>query len=70
MTLVVAGFAVGLIPALAISRVLRTLLFGVTTASPMFAGAIALLVVVGVAACYIPAHRASRVDPMVALRYE
>jgi len=70
MTLVVAGFAVGLIPALAISRVLRTLLFGATTASPMFAGAIALLVVVGVAACYIPAHRASRVDPMVALRYE
>ena len=70
MTLVVAGFAFGLIPALAVSRVLHTLLFGVTTASPMFAGAIALLVVVGVAACYIPARRASRVDPMVALRYE
>jgi len=70
MTLVLAGAAFGLLPSLAVSRVLHSLLFGVKSVSPMFAGAIALLVAVGVAACYIPARRASRVDPMVALHYE
>jgi len=70
MTLVLAGAAFGLLPSLAVSRVLHSLLFGVKSVSPMFAGAIALLVAVGVAACYIPARRASRVDPMVALHYQ
>jgi putative ABC transport system permease protein len=65
------GLALGLTGALAVTRTLTTLLFGVRPADPYIFGAVAaLLFAVGVAASYFPARRATKVDPMVALRYE
>jgi putative ABC transport system permease protein len=69
LTILGAGF--GLIAALLITNRLTSLLFGVSPADPLtFAVVLAVLVMVALAASYIPARRASRVDPMVALRYE
>jgi predicted permease len=71
MTMVVVGIVVGLAGALAAGRFLSTLLFGLQPTDPMTIGA-AVLVMIGVSlvAGYLPARRAARVDPMVALRWE
>ena len=69
--LVVAGLAAGTALAFTFAHLLQGLLYGVSAGNPAIAGAAALLLLAaGSVACYIPARRAMRVDPMVALRYE
>ncbi len=69
--LVTLGSAFGVAAGLGLARFLRSLLFGVEPVDPLtFVGAVTLLFVVALAACYIPARRAAQVDPMVALRHE
>jgi putative ABC transport system permease protein len=71
MGLALAGLAIGLIASLALTRLMQSLLFEVSASDPMVFGLIALLLLgVAFAACVIPALRATRVDPMIALRYE
>jgi len=65
------GVAIGVVASLAISRILSSLLFGISATDPStFAGVSLLLSLVALTATYIPARRALRIDPVTALRYE
>jgi putative ABC transport system permease protein len=71
MMLALIGAIVGLAGALALTRVMSSLLFGVTERDPItFVAVAALLIVVAFISCFVPAHRATRVDPLIALRCE
>jgi ABC-type antimicrobial peptide transport system permease subunit len=71
LKMVLVGLGVGLLVAVALTRLMRGVLFGVSPLDPasLLTGAL-LLIVVGILACYLPARRASRADPNVALRCE
>jgi putative ABC transport system permease protein len=69
--LLLIGTVIGLGGAFVLTRLMQTLLFGITTTDPLtYSSVVGLLVVVAFFACYIPARRATKVDPLVALRYE
>ena len=71
MLLTLIGLAIGIAGAFAVTRVMTEMLFGVTATDPLtFAGVPIILAVIALLACYVPARRAMKVDPLVALRYE
>jgi putative ABC transport system permease protein len=65
------GAGIGLLLSLAVGKALSSLLYRVSSVDPLvFSSAVILLVAISLLACYLPARRAARIDPMVALRYE
>jgi putative ABC transport system permease protein len=71
ITLTLIGLAIGVVATPGITRLVSSMIFGVTPYDPAtFIAVAAILILVAAAACYVPARRAMRVDPMVALRHE
>ncbi|MGA8025623.1 MAG: FtsX-like permease family protein, partial [Bryobacteraceae bacterium] len=71
MKFIVVGVGAGLVVAFILMRLMKSQIYGVTSYDPItLLGVMGILALVGVAACYLPSRRATRVDPTISLRYE